>query len=193
MQKIVLVLILILLPQVSFAGFFDPNPQENFKEADYLIQVHRYLAADKLINDVIVFCNKKDDEPCLVDAYYYFGKLLTVAYSDSNKGHKILSYVEKDITTDNANQKGIEYYNKALDLAIKNNMNDRISSLNFRIALEQFNYLNDLTSACESLDKSLFYNLAYLKEHPDAKIILDPGYNSYKEYITEIKKRIACK
>lgn len=181
-----------LFCQIASAGFFDPNPQANFKEADYLLSVNRSLAADKLINDVIVFCSKKDDEPCLAQAYYNFGKILMSNGAKIDKWYKIMSYVEQDITSDNIHQKAMEYFEKALALAKKHELNDVTSGIYIKMGILQSLYFKPKATACKYFDQSLLYHNIYVKNHPNANITLQKGFNSFDEYIAEGKKEIGC-
>ena len=195
MQKRLIVLVfmfLLNLSQSSFAEFFDPNPQGNFKESDYLMSVNRPIAADKLINDVIVFCTKKNDEPCLAESYYYFGKLLLWRGADTDKWSKFRSYVEQDITTDNIHQKSMDYFEKALGLARKYNLYDMVSGIYIKVGILQSLYFKDRTVACESFDQSLDYHSMYIKANPNANITLEKGFKSFEEYISQAKKEAGC-
>ena len=194
MRKIiVLILILFLLVcQNSEAGLFAFHPQNNLDNADYLMRIDRPLAADKLINDVINFCKKKNDETCLATAYFYYGKLLMGRQGETDKWYKISSYVDRGITTDNVNQKSMEYFEKALALAKKHELNDIISAIYIKIGILKFTDFKDRASACGSFDQSLHYNLIFQKNNPDQKVILTKGFNSFEEYILEGKKEMGC-
>ena len=181
-----------LFSQNSEAGLFKFRPQDNFDNADYLMRNGRSLAADKLINDVINFCSKKNDEDCLATAYFYYGKLLMGRVGTTDKWYKISSYVDKSITTDNVNQKSLEYLEKALMLAKKHELNDKISAIYIKIGILQFKYFKDRISSCDSFDQSLRHNLLYRRDHADQKVILDKGFKSFEEYILQGKKEMGC-
>ena len=194
MRKItVLILVLILFScHSSEAVLFSFHPQEKLKEADYMMSINRPIAADLLIDEVIRFCAKKNNEPCLVDAYFSYGKLLMWQTADVDKFYKIASYVDKNITTDNVNQKSVEYFEKALALAKKHEMDANASAIYIKIGILQFTRFKDQASACESFDQGLRYNQMFQKNNPEKRVVLPKGFKSFEDYISEGKKEMGC-
>ncbi len=182
---------------VSYAGLFDFKPQAKLSEADYMLRINRPIAADKLISDVIKFCQKKNDEPCLASAYYVYGKVLIgkiLDESDRQKyGHRnVLSYTDKDVTYENAAQKSLTYFEKALELSKKHRMNDAISGIYIKIGILQFTSFENRATACDSFDSSLEYHRLFKRDNPNAKVILEKGFNSFEEYIAQGKSEMGC-
>ncbi len=198
-RTMVLVFLLVLfLSKNSEAGLFDFRPEEKLAEADYMMKIKRPLAADSLINEVIKFCGKKNDEPCLATAYFNYGILL-MWWSvpddydrQKNANQKISSYVDKDVFVKNLDQKSMEYFEKALELAKKNEMDANVSGIYIKIGILQFTRFKDQASACESFDQSLRYNLRFQKNNPDQKVVLPKGFKSFEEYVLQGKKEMGC-
>lgn len=198
MKKIILMSAwVVFMCQNASAGFFDFSPAEKLKEADYMMSINRGIAADKLINDVLVFCNKKNDEKCLATAYFYCGKLLLWRVPDEyfkteNISRKIPSYLDKNLTLGNVNQKCLECFEKALELAKKHEMDANISAIYIKLGILQFTRFKDQVSACESFDQSLRYNLRFQKNNPGQKVVLTKGFSSFEEYIDQGKREMGC-
>lgn len=198
MRIIASVLILLVsFGQSSYAGLFDFNPQAKLKEADYMISIGRPIAADKLINEVIVYCKKKNDEVCLATAFFYYGKLLMWRVPDDydrdkNRTRRILGYVDDSVTVGNIDQKAMEYLDKALDLAKKHGINDVASAIYIKMGILQYTRFKDRTAACDSFDRSLEYYRLFKKDNPDTTVTIPRGFNSFEEYIAQAKRETGC-
>lgn len=198
MRIIVLIVILLVsFGQSSYAGLFDFDPQAKLKEADYMVSIDRPIAADKLINDVVVYCKKKNDEACLATAFFYYGKLLMWRVPDGydrekNVARKILGYVDDSVTVGNIDQKAMEYLDKALNLAKKHGINDVASAIYIKMGILQYTRFKDRTAACDSFDRSLEYYWLFKKDNSDATVTIPKGFDSFEEYIAQAKSETEC-
>lgn len=198
MRTIVLIVILLVsFNQRSYAGLFDFDPQAKLKEADYMVSIDRPIAADKLINDVVVYCKKKNDQACLATAYFYYGKLLMWRVPDDydrekNRAHRIASYVDAGLTVGNIDQKAIEYLDKALALAKKHGINDVASAIYIKIGILQYTRFKDRTAACDSFDRSLECYRLFKNDNPDVTVTIPKGFDSFEEYIAQAKREVGC-
>lgn len=181
----------------SHAGLFDFDPYVKLKEADYMVGIDRPIAADKLISDVLVFCKKKNDDACLATAFFYYGKLLMWRVPDEydrqkNGIRRISSYIDKDVTVGNVNQKAMEYFDKALILAKTYELHDIASAIYVKEGILQATYFKDQAAACNSFDKSLENHLLARKNNRGVRAELPKGFNSFEEYIFQGKKEAGC-
>jgi hypothetical protein len=195
--RVLVIIFMMSFCGVSYAGLFDFNPQAKLNEADYMLHINRPIAADKLIDDVIRFCQKKDDEPCLALSYYLYGKVLSgdiLSESERQKygNRKILGYTDKEVTYGNVDQKSLAYFEKALALAKKHGMNDVVSGIYIKIGILQFTSFKDRDTACDSFDRSLEYHQQFQKDNPGANVILEKGFKSFEEYIAQGKSEMGC-
>lgn len=198
-MKTMLMILMFLLSfyQVSHAGLFDFDPPEKLKEAKYMVSIGRPIAADKLINDVIVYCKKKNDEVCLATAYFYYGQALMARLPEEydrqkNANRSISAYVDEGVTVGNGDQKAMEYLDKALTLAKKHKVYDVASAICIRMGILQYTRFKDRTAACDSFDRSLEYYLRFKKDNPDATVTIPKGFDSFEEYIAQAKSETEC-
>lgn len=193
---VLIVILLVSFSQSSYAGLFKFDPEAKLNEADYMMRIGRPIAADKLINDVIVYCKKKNDEVCLATAFFYYGKLLLGQIIDygydreKNGARKILGYVDESLTEGNIDQKAIEYLDKALALAKKQGINDVASAIYIKMGILQYTCFKDRTAACDSFDRSLEYYRLFKKDNPDVTVTIPKGFDSFEEYIAQAKSEV---
>lgn len=191
MTVLMLVIIMSICQNVN-AGFFDFDPQSKLNESDYMVRINRPLAADSLIDEVLRYCGKKNDEKCLATSYFYYGKLLMWRSAEVDKFYRLLSRVDKDVTTDNADQKAMEYFEKSLALAKKHGMTAAASAVYIKMGILQFMRFKDRVAACDSFDRSFEYHQKFQKDNPGAKVTLEKGFKSFEEYIAQGKSEMGC-
>ena len=194
MKKIVtfVFMFFLLFCQRSEAWFGHYNPQERSDYILNLLNFNRPLAASNVLDEMFNYCEKKNDEKCFVCAYFTYGQFLNSEYVSSSEWYKKNGYRDITITFDNINQKSMEYFQKALMLAKKYEMDANASAIYIKIGILQFTRYKDQTSACDSFDQSLRYNLIFQRNNPDQKVLLTKGFNSFEEYILEGKKEMGC-
>ena len=185
-------MLFLLFCQRSEAWFGHYNPQERSDYILDLLNFNRPLAASNVLDEMFNYCEKKNDEKCFVYAYFTYGQFLNSEYVSSYEWYKKNGYRDKTITFDNINQKSMEYFEKALALAKKHEMDANASAIYIKIGILQFTQFKDQTSACDSFDRSLQYHLMFKKNNPDVKVKLIKGYKSFEEIISHGKKEMGC-
>ncbi len=194
MKKIIvfLFIVLLLFCQRSEAWFGHYNPQERSDYVLDLLNFGRPLAASNILDEMFNYCEKKNDEQCFVYAYFTYGQFLNSEYVSTYEWYKKYGYRDKTITFDNISQKSMEYFEKALALAKKHEMDANVSAIYIKIGILQFTRFKDQASACESFDQSLRYNLRFQKNNPGKKVVLPKGFKTFEEYVLQGKKEMGC-
>jgi len=194
MKKVIvfLFIVLLLFCQRSEAWFGHYNPQERSDYVLDLLNFGRPLAASNILDEMFNYCEKNNDEKGFVYAYFTYGQFLNSEYVSTYEWYKKNGYRDKTITFDNISQKSMEYFERALALAKKYEMDANVSAIYIKIGILQFTRFNDQASACESFDQSLRYNLRFQKNNPGQKVVLPNGFKTFEEYVLQGKNEMGC-
>lgn len=194
MKKIIMFIFMfcLLFCQRSDAWFGHYNLRERSDYVLDLLNFGRPLAASNILDEMFNYCEKKNDEKGFVYTYFTYGQFLNSEYVSTYEWYKKNGYRDKTITFDNIYQKSMEYFEKALALAKKHEMDANASAIYIKIGILQFTRFKDQASACESFDQSLRYNLMFQKNNSGQKVVLPKGFKSFEEYISQGKCEMGC-
>ncbi|MEW6997477.1 hypothetical protein AADZ86_07220 [Colwelliaceae bacterium BS250] len=191
MQNIIsLIFIVSLLSGCSAAGIlYTSDPFEKVSNASYLISVNRTLPARKFLLEVMEDINTSEtkDEKLTGFTYRALGFLLSSStYQNYRK--------EKDNYTtpyDGDEMRGIEFYNKATDVLVKNKFYFEASNVAWLKHISYENQ-NDNFQACEQLRIAVKYNKLGLKNNPLVNASYSEGHQSFDDEIIKHKKKLRC-
>jgi tetratricopeptide (TPR) repeat protein len=170
------------------------DPARKLRQASGLIEsLDRPIPAERLIRESIDIYQAQQDELGLAYAYRMYGLFFKSsavsrlpAYYENGTG-----FMDKTAAFDTRFEKALEYFEKSRDLLLKNNDVQLITNVYAQIAFT-YELMNDKVSACNAYDLSLKSDQAIAKSNPELVTLGSREFSSFKQGITEYKKRLGC-
>jgi tetratricopeptide (TPR) repeat protein len=169
------------------------DPIEKLKLAIELFDHQgRPLPAEKLIEESISICTKKNDQSCLGEAYSTYGFFFRSNSVVANEEiYRKIGFLDKSATFDNRLIKSKEYFEKSIANYTNTAEFDLLTTAYLNLGFT-YSYLNDTKNVCEAFKRSLEYNQKYTLANPNTKIVLPPEYATFADYIHTKNKRAGC-
>ncbi len=169
------------------------SPELNAKNAEALINHGRPLPAESLIEVTIERSKKKNDEIGLAIAYgAYAGFLQSRTVTEWREYYEKNGFIDSSVNFENRNEKAREYWQKALDLYIKNAEYARASNVYINLASLDFFEFENKQAACQDIALSLQYHNQFKETHPGETVVLPEGIATFDDFIEAAKKQLEC-
>ena len=187
-MRVTLYILVVSLMGCAAAGVpYTNDPEQKIKYAHELINSNRAIPAEKLLKEAVEIYTEKDDKQGLAKSYSELGAFyLTNAY----KNYK--SFYEKHNEYDYKRDQSVKYYLKSEELFLS--VNEYYSASNMALRLGDLHKIRDEKElSCKAYDRSITHHDLGKKEHPDKKLFLPKGYNTFIDYIEERLVENKCK
>ena len=188
-----LVIIISILTGCSAAGVVYTNdPYKKVRNAEYLTSKHRTLPARRFLLEVMEEINisEEKDEKLIGYTYRALGFLLSSSVYQGYRKKK-----DKYITPiDGDTNKGLEFYDKASEIFVKNELYYDASNTAWMKHLA-YNKLELSNQACIQLDKSIRYHRLGLEsdKRNGKNVTYSDGYSSFDDQLGRQRKKLKCK
>jgi len=168
------------------------DPAEKLAWAGALQKQDRPIPAQPLIREAITIYQEQKNEMGLAKAYRAYGLFLTSkAVANWSKFYQEYGFMDQS-TYDTRFQKALDYYEKSLTIADKNEYTEMLPNIHLLMA-SAYKTLQQNDAACSSFNKSLGAHQALKKINPQRQVYVLPGYNSYEGLIEDLKNQTGCK
>jgi tetratricopeptide (TPR) repeat protein len=190
MKKIIVALAaVLLLTGCSGVGIIaSSDPRVKVGQAEEMQRQGRYGRAKQLLDEANAIVQQQGDERGMAEVYRGYG----LFYRDGGEDDMILVRPGVQLPLTAAGSvKAQEYFTRSAALFEKLKIYDRLSNVHFLMA-QVFYRMNDKPAACKALDESLAANRQAVAAHPDQKIALMPGIDSFDAGIARAKSEVGC-
>jgi tetratricopeptide (TPR) repeat protein len=152
---------------------------------------NRVILADRLFKEALDIYQSKNEEAGPAETYRQYAFFLVSPAVENREPHfrKDGFLLDRSITYDTRHVKAIEYFHKAGDLYDKNARYDLLSNIDMSMGKVYLSRIGDQVKACQYFDKSLADHEEFRQSHPDEKIQLPAGLESYADHVAMIKER----
>jgi len=165
------------------------DPAVKLQQAEELwARQGRFTPAKQLISDALAIYQQRGDEIGIADTYRIFAFYYRADISKF--GRPVL--VPDDFVAPNRYQLSMDYFRKALEIYERREEDGMASNVYMSMGQNYAAIFSDKPEACRMFDLSLAANRKWIATHPDAKVNLPPGINSFEELIARGKREIPC-
>jgi tetratricopeptide (TPR) repeat protein len=199
MKKILLICATILSLQLitGCAAMFVPStddPARKLASAQNLVEKQgRPIPAERLIREAIDVYAEQKNEIGLAQAYRIYGIFFNAqAINNWQKYYQENGFMDKSASYETRYQKALEYFEKSLSLAVKNQNIDMPSNLYLLMGFSYQN-LKKTDDACRAFDKSLAAHKIMVTQNPQTKISVPKEYSSFENGVNKFKRDLSCK
>lgn len=178
----------------GFGVVAQSDPVAKLSDANHLLyQQNRPLIAERLIREAIDIYQQNGDEIGLANAYKAYGFFFRadVIEGKFSNYYRKSGFLEKSASFETRYEYSLQYFDRAGRIYSAHRRFDQLANVTFNSGITQV-LSGRFRAACRSFDASLESMRDNLRQNPDAKPIVPPGFADYEQFIAGTKERYGC-
>ena len=168
------------------------DPAVKLNQADHLYRdQNRYALADRLFHEAMEIYSSKNNELGLAEAhrrYAYF--LQSSTLGGPTTPSRNLGLLDETVTSKNRYEKAKEYFLKSRPPFEKYSDYSSLGNIDWALGLLS---IKDPMAACTYFEKSLEDARKFKEKTPNVSLYTVPGFNTFEEYLLDLKRKTGCK